>query len=156
MPSKEFRDVVDYTASMSGTTSFLLDIVSQGSFTPPEGAEQMLGVTRSGSHGWFPAANRFAMAPTELELLKVDIATLNESFDNVFIRMEGGVRVGGTFFDQLLELCGGALLLVGAGKTPRSVFAYARRHLKASGRPVLAIATDANAKTVRKEMEELT
>ena len=156
VPSKEFRDVVDYTASMSGTTSFLLDIVSQGSFTPPEGAEQMLGVTRSGSHGWFPAANRFAMAPTELELLKVDIATLSESFDNVFIRMEGGVRVGGTFFDQLLELCGGALLLVGAGKTPRSVFAYARRHLKASGRPVLAIATDANAKTVRKEMEELT
>ena len=65
-------------------------------------------------------------------------------------------RIGGSFFDQLLELCGGALLLVGAGRTPRTVFAYARRHLKASGKPVLAIATDAKVKTVRKEMEELT
>ena len=49
-----------------------------------------------------------------------------------------------------------AVLLVGTGRTPRRMFAYARRHLKASGKPVLAIATDAKAKTVRREMEDLT
>ena len=152
----KFVEKMDYTASMAGTSSFLLDVVSQTGFTQPDGVEQMLGVVRSGTHGWFPVSNRFAMAPTELELLKVDLETLGETFDNVFIRMEGGIRVGGTFFDQLLGLCGGALLLVGAGRTPRTVFAYARRHLKASGKLVLAIATGAGVKTIRREMEELT
>ena len=153
---QRFVEQMDYTATMAGTSSCLLDVVSQNGFTPPEGVEQMLGVVRSGAHGWFPVSNRFAMAPTELELLKVDLATLGETFDNVFVRMEGGIRVGGTFFDQLLGLCGGALLLVGTGRTPRTVFAYARRHLKASGKTVFAIATGAGAKIIRREMEDLT
>ena len=153
---RRFVEKMDYMATMAGTSSCLLDVVSQNGFTPPEGVEQMLGVVRSGAHGWFPVSNRFAMAPTELELLRVDLVTLGETFDNVFIRMEGGIRVGGTFFDQLLGLCGGALLLVGTGRTPRAVFAYARRHLKASGKPVFAIATGAKANTIKKEMEELT
>ena len=151
-----FMETMDYTATMAGTSSCLLVVVSQNGFTPPEGVEQMLGVVRRGAHGWFPVSNRFAMAPTELELLKVDLATLGETFDNVFIRMEGGIRVGGTFFDQLLGLCGGALLLAGTGRTSRAVFAYARRHLKASGKPVFAIATGAGVKIIRREMEELT
>ena len=115
----------------------------------------MIGVVRSGQHGWFPAANRFALAPTELQILKADIAALGETFDNVFIRIEGTVRVGGTFFDQLLGLCEAVLLMVGAGGTTRRAFAFARRHLEASGKPVMAIATGASAKRVRADMEVL-
>ena len=85
-----------------------------------------------------------------------DIASLVESFDNIFIRIEGVVRVGGTFFDQLLELSDAVLLMVGAGTTPRSSFAFARRHLKSSGKLVMAIAAGASAKRVRKDMEVLT
>ena len=149
-----FLAKMDYMSSMSGASCFLLDVVSQDGFVPPDGAEQMLGISRSGQRGWFPAANRFAMAPTEQELVKADLAALGETFDNVFVRMEGGVRIGGTFFDQLLELCDAAMLFVGTGSTSRRVFAYARRHLKASGKPVIAIATGAGEKTVRAEMEE--
>jgi len=148
-------EALDYTAAMSGARCFLLDVVSQDGFAPPEGAEEMVGVVRSGQRGWFPAANRFALAPTELQMLKADIASLNESFDNVFMRIEGGVRVGGTFFDQLLELSDSVLLMVGVGRTPRRAYAYARRHLKGSGKPVMAVATGANAKSVRAEMEEM-
>ena len=151
---RSFSEKIDYMASMSGVSCFLLDVVSMDGFVPPEGSEQMLGISRNGQRGWFPAANRFAMAPTEQELLRADLATLGETFDNVFLRMEGGVRIGGTFFDQLLELCGAAMLFVGTGSTSRRVFAYARRHLKASGKPVIAIATGAGEKTVRAEMEE--
>lgn len=148
-----FVESVDFTATLSGTSCFVLDVITDGGFTPPEGAEEMLGVVRSGQRGWFAATNRFAMAPTEVELLKADLATLCETFDNVFVRMESGLRLGGTFFDQLLELCGGTLLLVGDGQTPRSAFAYARRRLRTSGKPVAAIATEAGAKKVRAEME---
>ena len=150
-----FAEAVDFTATMSGARSFLLDIVSQSDFTPPEGAEEMIGVVRSGQHGWFPVANRFALAPAELQMLKADTAALGESFDNVFIRIEDVVRVGGTFFDQLLEMSDAVLLMVGSGSTPRSSFAFARRHLKQSGKIVMAIAADSSAKRVRKDMEVL-
>ena len=153
--SMAFAEAIDFTATMSGASCFLLDIVSHSDFTPPEGAEEMIGVVRSGQHGWFPAANRFALAPTELQLLKADITTLGESFDNVFFRIEGVVRVGGTFFDQLLELSDAVLLMVGSGKTSRRSFAYARRHLLSAGKLVMAIAADSSAKRVRKDMEVL-
>ena len=151
-----FAESMDFTATMSGARSCLIDFVSQADFSPPDGAEEMIGVVRSGQHGWFPAANRFALAPTELQMLKADIAALGESFDNVFLRIEGEVRVGGTFFDQLLELSDAVLLMVGAGRTPRRSFAFARRHLKSSRKLVLAIAADSTPKRVRKDMEVLT
>ena len=154
-PNMAFAEAMDFTATMSGASCFLLDIASQSGFSPPEGAEEMIGVVRSGQRGWFPAANRFALAPTELQMLKADIATLSESFDNIFIRIEDVVRVGGTFFDQLLEISDAVLLMVGVGTTPRSSFAFARRHLKPSGKLVMAIAAGASAKRVRKDMEVL-
>ena len=149
----EFVQVVESTALMSGEKCFVMDVVSGANFTPPEGAEQMIGAVRSGSHGWFPAVNRFVMAPTELQILQADIESLKDAYSNIFIRMEGGVRTGGTFFDQLLGICNAVIMLVDTRRTPRSAFAYVRRHVMASGKRIMAMATDAGAKTVRKEME---
>jgi len=149
----EFSQAVGSTALMSGVNCFLMDVVSGADFTPPEGAEQMIGVVRKDARGWFPAANRFAMAPTELQILKADLDELKGTYGNVFVRMEGGVRVGGTFFDQLLGLCDAVLLEVGSGKTPRSAFSYVRRHVLSSGKLIMAMASGGDAKTVRREME---
>ena len=149
----EFSQAVGSTALMSGVNCFLMDVVSGADFTPPEGAEQMIGVVRKDARGWFPAANRFAMAPTELQILKADLDELKGTYGNVFVRMEGGVRVGGTFFDQLLGLCDAVLLEVGSGKTPRSAFSYVRRHVLSSGKLIMAMASGGDARTVRREME---
>ena len=46
------------------------------------------------------------------------------------------------------------LLIVGANATPRSAFAYVRRHLAAAGKPAMAIATDVGARRIRHEMED--
>ena len=150
---EDFSHIVDSTALMSGVNSFLLDVVSSANFDPPKDAEQMIGVMRSGAHGWFPTANRFAMAPTELQILQADLAELKNSYGNIFVRMEGGVRIGGTFFDQLLGLCDAVILHVGAGQTPRSVFGYVRRHVANSGKAIMAMASGGDVKTVRREME---
>ena len=149
----DFVQIVESTALMSGVDCCLVDIVSSADFTPPEGAEQMIGAVRQGTHVWFPAANRFVMAPTELQLLQADIEELKKSYGNIFMRMEGGVRTGGTFFDQLLGLCDSAVCILDTRRTPRSVFAYVRRHMEAAGKSVMAMATDAGAKTIRREME---
>ena len=149
----DFSQTVDSTALMSGVNCCVVDVVSGANFTPPEGAEQMIGTVRKGVHCWFPTANRFAMAPTELQMLQADLATLKGEYGNVFVLMEGGVRKGGTFFDQLLELCDAVILEIGAGATPRSAFGYVRRHVTSTGKPIMAMATGADAKTVRREME---
>lgn len=149
----EFEEVLDYTASMSGVRVFTLNVVSSGTFTPPEGVEQMIGTCRKGTKGWFPVLNRYALAPTELEMLRADIAELRKSFDTVFVRMEGGFRKGGTFFDQLLSVSETVVLIVGTAKTPRSWFSYLRRHVEAAGKPMLAMVTDASKGVVRAEME---
>ena len=150
----DFVQAVESTALMSGVDCFVLDVVSEAGFTPPEGAEQMIGAVRNGPRGWFPTVNRLVLAPTELQILQADLETLKGSYGNIFVRMEGGVRAGGTFFDQLLGICDSAILVVGARGTPRSAFSYARRHMAAAGKPVMAMATGATAKTVRGEMEE--
>ena len=150
---EDFSHTVDSTALMSGVNSFLLDVVSSANFDPPKDAEQMIGVMRSGAHGWFPTTNRFAMAPTELQILQADLAELKSTYGNIFVRMEGGVRIGGTFFDQLLGLCDAVILHVGAGKTPRSAFSYVRRHVANSGKAIMAMASGGDVKTVRREME---
>ena len=150
---RDFVQAVASTALMSGVDCFVMDIVSGVNFAPPEGAEQMIGAVRSGSHGWFPTVNRFVMAPTELQILQADLESLKESYGNIFVRMEGGVRAGGTFFDQLLGICDAVILVVGERGTPRSAFSYVRRHVSSAGMPVMAMATDASAKTVRHEME---
>ena len=151
--STEFGNMLDYTASMSGVRVFTLNVVSSGTFTPPEGAEQMIGTVKKDEKGWFPVLNRYALAPTELEILKADLAELRNSYDTVFVRMEGGFRKGGSFFDQLLGVSETVVLMVGTARTPRSWFNYVRRHVETVGKPMLAIATDASARTVRREMD---
>ena len=148
-----FEEVLDYTASMSGVRVFTLNIVSGDSFTPPEDSEQMIGTIRKDVKGWFPVQNRYALAPTELEILKADIAELRNSFDTVFVRMEGGFRKGGAFFDQLLSISETVILMVGSSRTPRSWFRYVCRHVETVGKPILAIATDASTGVVRAEMD---
>ena len=148
-----FTEVLDYTATMSGTRLFALYIVPSAEFSPPEDGEQMIGVVRKESRGWFPVQNRLAMAPTELQMLQADIAELRNDFDTVFILMDGGMRKGGSFFDQLLGICESTVLLVGSAHTPRSWFGYVRRHAEAAKKSMVAIATGAPAKVVRTEME---
>ncbi len=154
-PNERFTEAIDFTATMSGSRCFMLDIVSHEDFSPPAGAEEMVGAVRSGSRGWFPVANRFAMAPTEIEMLKADVEALGGTYDNVFIRLDRVAHVSGTFFEQILALCGAVVLFVGDGTTPRRALAFARRHLKAAGKRIMAVATNSSAKRVRADIEVL-
>ena len=103
--------------------------------------------------GWFAAANRYSLAPTELQMLQADIATLRGEFDTVFMFMPDGLRRGGSFFSQLLGVCESAMIEIGAGATPRAELDYARRHVVEAGKPMMGIATGASARVVRREME---
>ena len=150
----KFATELEWSLSMSGQRIFDLEVVPGIDFEPPEGSETMINTVRKGDSGWFPAANRYVLAPTEIEMLKVDITALRAEFDTVFIHMPDGLRRGGNFFSQLLEVSESALLIIGTGTTPRSELAYVRKHVSEASRPMMGLVGGASAKTVRDEMDE--
>ena len=152
-PQPKFREALDWSLTMSGERSFVLEIVQSSSFQPPEECETLLCAVKKGDSGWFPVDNRYTLAPTELQMLQADLATLRGEYDHVFVTMQGGVRRGGSFFSQVLGACDSALVVAGSGTTPRSWLAYARRHVKAAERPAMGLATGVGTKVVKAEME---
>jgi hypothetical protein len=149
----KFRDALDWSLTMSGDRTFYLDVVSGSDFTPPDGSESLLCAVKKGDVGWFPVDNHYTLAPTELQMLQADLATLRGEYDHVFVRIEGGVRKGGSFFSQMLGVCDIALVVAGVGKTPRSWFTYARRCIIEADKPMMGIATGASNRMVKVEME---
>ena len=154
----EFNDVLDWSIAMSGSRAFSLEVVGAAKFEPPTGAvaagaEGLLNTFHDGAKGYFPVANRYALAPAELEMLRSDLASLGKEFDCIFLSVPDGLRRGGSFFDQLLGVCDSVLAFVAARKTLRSEFSYARNHITAATKPTMAIATGVCAKVAKKGME---
>ena len=148
-----FWESLDWTLSMAGRPSFMLEIVSTAEFTPPEGAETLVNAVCKGQKGWFPVDNRYTLAPTELQLLQADLQQLREKYDMILLAMPSDIRRGGSFYDQLLGVCDTVLLGIGVGKTPRTWFSYARTHVEAAKKQAMAVATGESARKVRREME---
>ena len=149
----EFIETLEWTLSMAGQRLFTMYIVPGADFSPPEGSEPMLSASKRGREGWFPVENRYMLAQSEMEMLRADLATLRDSYDNVILFMPDGLRKGGSFFGQLLDICESVLVMVCAGKTRRHDLKYARRHIADSGKPAMGIVMGASAADVRKEME---
>lgn len=149
----QFWDTLDWTLSMAGRPSFVLDIVVNSEFEPPDDAENLVNTVVKGQHGWFPVDNRYTLAPTELQILQADLQQLHSRYDFILVRMPSDIRRGGSFYDQLVGVCDSVLLGVGIGKTPRSWFAYARNHVASAGKPAMAVALGERARRVHREME---
>ena len=149
----KFREVLDWSLAMAGHRPFVLNLVRGADFVPPEDSQSLINAVCKDAHGWFPIENRYSLAPTELQMLQVDLATIKNDHDEVFIMMPEGFRQGGSFFNQLLGVCESVLIIVGANATPRSALAYARRHALASKVPMTGIVVDASARAVRHDME---
>lgn len=152
-PQLKFAKALEWSLAMAGQSYCVINIVPSMGFTPPEGSDMMINTVRKGTFAWFPVANRYSFAPTELQMLKADIATLREEFDGVFLFMPDGLRRGGSFFRQLLDVCESTILEVAANVTKRSELEYVRRNILESGKPMMGIATGASAKVVLAEME---
>ena len=149
----KFREALDWSLAMAGRKSFLLNLVRNTEFTPPEGAVTLLNTICQDPHGWFMVENRYSLAPTELEMRKADVEELKKEHDQIFVMMPGGFCKGGSFFNQLLSVCDCVLLVVGAESTLRSDLSYARRHALACARPMMGLVVGASGNVVRREME---
>jgi len=154
-PQPRFEEALEWSLTMSGVVPFVLTVVKEGSDdVPDEGTDTMLNTVRKGPEGWFPVVNRYSLAPTELQMLKADLATLKGECDCILVKMHDGLRRGGDFTAQLLGACDSALLMVGANRTRRPELSYARRLAKEAGKKMMGLVTGEKGRVVRRELEE--
>ena len=76
-------------------------------------------MTFSAGKCYLPLASKKFLSPSELELLKNDFQLLRKNYEYIFIRHSVTMRRSLLFLEQIAELSDGAMIAIGADKTPR-------------------------------------
>ncbi|MBQ7206587.1 MAG: hypothetical protein IJS01_02185 [Lentisphaeria bacterium] len=150
-----FFDFLDWNLSMAGRRMLTVDMVQAEEFdiVPDENSDTMLLAFSKGKC-YLPLTSRKFLITSELELLKNDFDSLKDRYDYIFIRHTTALRRSELFFEQIAALCDGALVAVGARKTPRKSL---RRLLSVQLRikiPVMTVLSDTRAGAVKSKSSE--
>ena len=145
----------EWNFAMSGHRMLIMDMVHAEEFEEqPDSDSETMIVTFSGGKCYLPLTSKKFLSPSELELLKNDFRILKKTYDYIFIRHSFTMRRSILFLTQIAELCDGALVAVGAGKTSRKSL----RHLLATQIkikiPVMTILTEHFAKELNKDLNQ--
>ena len=151
----ELFEFFEWSFAMAGHRMLVLDLVDAEVFdAEPDPDSETMIVTFSGGKGYLPLASKKFLSPSELELLKNDLQILKKDYDYLFIRHSVAMRRSILFLSQIAEFCDGALVAVGAGRTPRKSL----RHLLAMQIklkiPVMTVLTDQFVKKLNKDLNQ--
>ena len=113
-------DAFEWTYAMAGKRTLAIDMVLANNFDYDAYPNDNTGIIAyHGGKGFLPVASKHYLSPSEFMLLKQDIEELRKTYDLIFIKHSVSLRHDRLFVEQIINLCDGALLTVGAGKTPR-------------------------------------
>ncbi|MBQ6352597.1 MAG: hypothetical protein IJJ28_04970, partial [Lentisphaeria bacterium] len=108
-------DAFEWTYAMAGKRTLAIDMVLADNFdyeAYPPGDTGI--IVYSGGKGFLPVVSKHYLSPSELMLLKQDLEILRKSYDLVFLKHSVSLRHDRLFLEQIIGLCDGALLAVGA------------------------------------------
>ena len=113
-------------------------------------------VIYSGGKGFLPVVSKHYLSPSEQMLLKQDLETLRNSYDLIFIKHAVSLRNDQLLLEQLIALCDGALLVIGAKKTLRKQLRQLIDLQKKTGLPIMTILSEksSGSANVPKKLEE--
>ena len=109
-------------------------------------------VSYSGTQGILPAADSRSLAPSEVMLLKRDLEALRKKYELIFIRHDTLGPADRLLLEQLAPLCDGALIAVGAHRTPRKNLRALLDFHKKTKLPLMTILSGASPECVTKTM----
>ncbi len=146
------KDGMNWNYAMSGRRLLHLKIVKGDSFKEPTSSDaKVFGAAYyMGMEGETPADNPRALSQTELSLLQSDIEEMQKDFDTIFITTNEPIDSFGVFFNQMLQLCDSAIILVGAHRSPRSLLRYVVSQQHKSGHCLMSILTNSKDSMSRK------
>lgn len=113
-------------------------------------------VIYSGGKGFLPVVSKHYLSPSEQMLLKQDLETLRNSYDLIFIKHAVSLRNDQLLLEQLIALCDGALLVIGAKKTLRKQLRQLIDLQKKTGLPIMTILSEksSGSANVPEKLEE--
>ena len=142
----EMLDAFEWNYAMAGKRLLVLDMILASSFEDPGyNCDDMNIITYSGSKGYLPVTSKRLLAPTEIELLKIDLQTLRKSYDLIMIRHSASLRRDLLFIEQIATLCDGSVVAVGAGKTRRKSLRLLSAIHEKTKLPIMVILSDSSS-----------
>ena len=104
-------------------------------------------VIYSGGKGFLPVVSKHYLSPSEQMLLKQDLETLRNSYDLIFIKHAVSLRSDRLMLEQLIALCDGAMLVIGAKKTLRKQLRQLIDLQKKTGLSIMTILSEKPSKS---------
>ena len=152
----ELFEAFAWSYAMAGKKVLEIDMMLADNFDyeayPPSDTGIIL---YSGGKGFLPVVSKHYLSPSEQMLLKQDLETLSNSYDLIFIKHAVSLRNDRLLLEQLIALCDGALLVIGAKKTLRKQLRQLIDLQKKTGLSIMTILSEKSSKsTVDPEKSE--
>ena len=146
-------DFFDWSFAVSGRKMLVIDMILAEEFEDmPDPDSNTVLITFSKGKCHLPLASKKYLSPTESEMLKSDFEILKKEFDYIFIRHSFTLRRSILLLEQIASLCDGALVAVGAGRTPRKSLRNLISTQLRINIPFMTILTDHQKKRLHKEL----
>ena len=117
----QIRESFNWNFAMSGVSLVGIKVLDAEDFEEPKNARELGGTYIADGGALFPVADASALSPSELELLKTDIATLREEGAIVFIYRDKPFHRANLFLEQMLRFCDTSAFAVGVRATRRAL-----------------------------------
>ena len=150
---QEFFSAVEWTYAMSGKRVLFLDIMLADNVEEELPMDDTGIVMYSGNRGILPIASKRYISPTEQELLKQDLITLQKKYDLILIRHFFAFRHDRLFLERFIPLCESLLIAVGLMKTPRKSLRTLSEIQRSTGITVMTVLSDGCASHFKKIMD---
>ena len=132
---------------MSGKRTLAIEMVMADSFDYEAYPQNDTGIiVYSGGKGFLPVVSKHYLSPSELMLLKQDLDILRESYELIFLKHSMSLRTDRLFVEQIVEMCDGAILAIGARKTSRKNLRRLTQLSKKTKLPIMTILSESSSK----------
>ena len=140
-------EAFEWSYAMAGKRTLTIDMVLADNFdyeAYPPGDTGI--IIYSGGKGFLPVVSKHYLSPSELMLIHQDLEILRKSYDLIFIRHSSSLRHDRLFLEQIVGVCDGALLAIGAKKTSRKDLRRLTQLHKKTKLPIMTILSGSTLK----------
>ena len=120
--NKAVRESFIWNFAMSGVQLLGIELVDADNFTEPKDARILGGTYIADGKACFPVADVGAMSPSEIELLKTDVAELRKEGSAVFIYRDEPFKRAELVLEQMFRVADTVMFVAGVRRTRRSLF----------------------------------
>ena len=139
---QEFYSSLEWNYAMAGRKILMIDIVSADDAGETQPMKDASIIACSDGRTILPITSRNYILPPELEMLKLDLTMLRESYDLIYFRHPFSFRQDKLFLEEFISVCDSMMIAFGFRKTYRKCLRALNSFQHDTGLPVMTLLTD--------------